>query len=65
MFRIIACIIEILFPPVPDDHPMTAKEFDRWQAAMIFAGSCRQIHERLVEQRRHEEIIRELRKSGR
>jgi hypothetical protein len=65
MFRILAACIEILFPPMPDDHPMTAKEFDRWNAAMILAGSCRQIHERLADQRRHDEMMAELRRIGR
>lgn len=50
---------------MPDDHPMTAKEFDHWNAAMILAGSCRQIHERLADQRRHDEMMAELRRIGR
>jgi hypothetical protein len=61
MFRILARLIEILFPPVSDDHPMTMKEYDRWNAAMVVAGSCRRIHQNLVEQRRHDELLKAIR----
>lgn len=33
MFRIIASYIQVLVPSVSDDHPMTVKEYDQWNAA--------------------------------
>ena len=61
MFEILARFIEILVPPVSYDHPMTMKEYDRWNAAMVTAGSCRRIHRNLAEQRRHEELLKAIR----
>jgi len=61
MFEKLARFIEILFLPVSDNHPMTIKEYDRWNAAMVVAGSCRRIQQNLIEERRHEEMLKAIR----
>jgi len=42
---------------VQDDHPMTEKEFDRWQAGQTLAAFPGRVHQRVREERQHREII--------
>jgi len=40
---------------------MTMKEYDQWNVAMVIADACRRIHQNLVEQRRHDELLKAIR----
>ena len=54
---------EIFF--VQDDHPMTQQEYDRWNAGVRVSEIPGRVHDRLVEQRLHNEIISAIRESSR
>ena len=43
-------------------HPMTIAEYDEWQSWMILARMPFSIHEHLQSNRRHEEMMDELRR---
>jgi hypothetical protein len=42
---------------VADDHPMTEKEYDRWNAGRILAEFPGRAHTRIREERQHRELI--------
>ena len=42
---------------VADDHPMTEKEYDRWNAGRIIAAFPARALARVREERRHNELL--------
>ncbi len=49
---------------VADDHPMTEKEYDRWNAGQILARFPGEAMARVREERRHRELLEAIGKSG-
>ena len=50
---------------VQDDHPMTAKEYDRWQAGQIVAGFPGKALTRIREERHHRELLEAINRRDR
>jgi len=48
---------------VADDHPMTEKEYDRWNAGMILARFPGEAMARVREERHHRELLEAIEKS--
>lgn len=48
---------------VQDDHPMTEKEYDRWNAGQILARFPGEAMARVREERRHREMIEAIERS--
>jgi hypothetical protein len=48
---------------VQDDHPMTQKEYDRWNAGRLLMEIPGNLHRVLREERRHREIIQAIERS--
>jgi hypothetical protein len=48
---------------VADAHPMTEKEYDRWQSGQTLAAFPGRVHSRIREERQHRELLEAIERS--